>query len=65
MSTKYKNKKIVHVVDGEAIDQEAVIRLRPQIEDYVRQSGKKFRKTNVTWDMNEKGNFNFKVFFYA
>lgn len=66
MNTKRKTKKPVYVIRGVAIDQEAIIRQRPMIEDYVRESmHKKFRKTSVNWDMNKEGNFDFTVEFYA
>lgn len=66
MSTKRKTKKPMYVIRGEAIDQEAIIRQRPLIEDYVREDmHKKFRKTSVSWDMNKNGNFDFVVEFYA
>lgn len=65
MSTK-RNRRPVLVITGEAIDQETIIRQRPQIEDYVRENMKtKFRKTKVFWDMNKKGYFDFSVEFYA
>lgn len=66
MSTKRWTKKPVYTITGEAIDQETVIRQRPLIEDYVREnSGKKFRKTSIKWNMNDIGNFDFKIEFYA
>jgi hypothetical protein len=65
MSNK-KRRRPVAVVNGEALDQEVIIRQRPLIEDYIRESGKvKFRKTKVFWSMNKKGNFDFTVEFYA
>lgn len=66
MSTKHRSKRPVYTIKGEALDQETIIRQRPIIEDYVREnSGKHFRKTFVKWDMNDKGNFNFSIEFYA
>ena len=66
MSTKRWNKKPFYIIEGEALDQETIIRIRPQIEQYVRDDLKKhFKKTNITWDMNSKGNFNFKLEFYG
>ena len=66
MSTKRKNKKPVYVVRGTAIDQEAIIRQRPLIEDYVKTDmHRRFRKTSVFWDMNKNGTFDFSVEFYA
>lgn len=66
MNTKRKNKRPVYTITGIAIDQETVVRQRPQIEDYVREnSGKHFRKTSVRWNMNKAGNFDFTIEFYA
>ena len=66
MSMKRKSKKPVYVVRGTAIDQEAIIRQRPLIEDHVRnEMRKRFRKTSVFWDMNKDGTFDFSVEFYA
>jgi hypothetical protein len=54
------------VINGTAIDQETIIRQRSCIEDYVREnSGKQFRKTNVKWNMNDQGHFDFTIEFYA
>lgn len=65
MNTKHKRRPVT-VINGEAIDQETIIRQRPLIEDYVRHDMKvKFRKTKVFWDMNNKGYFNFSIEFYA
>lgn len=65
MSTKRRNKKPVYTVKGVAIDQETIIRQRGMIEDYVRQDmRKKFRKTSVSWNMNDSGNFDFSIEFY-
>jgi len=66
MNMKRKTKRPVYIIKGEALDQETVIRQRPLIEDYVRTDLKKyFRKTNATWEMNTKGNFDFRIEFYA
>lgn len=63
---KQRSRKPVYVVSGVAIDQETIIRQRPQIEDYVRVDfKKKFRKTNVKWNMNDDGHFDFRIEFYA
>ena len=54
------------MINGTAIDQETIIRQRSYIEDYVREnSGKQFRKTNVKWNMNDQGHFDFTIEFYA
>jgi hypothetical protein len=61
-----RNSRKVYELSGEALDQETIVRLRPQIEQYVREDmGKKFSKTNLIWNMNEKKNFTFKIDFYA
>lgn len=66
MNTKRGSRRPVHVINGTAVDQETIIRQRSYIEDYVREnSGKKFRKTNVKWNMNNQGNFDFTIEFYA
>jgi len=61
-----KSTKKVYEVSGEAMDQETIIRLRPQMEDYVKNDlKKKFSKTNLEWNMNDKSYFNFTLRFYA
>lgn len=61
-----KNSRKVYELSGEALDQETIIRLRPQIEGYVRDDmGKKFSSTKLTWNMNDNRNFIFKIDFYA
>ena len=55
----------VYVVTGEAKDQETIIRQRPQYEDFARSIGKRFKKTKLVWNMNKKGNFDFKLDFYG
>lgn len=65
MSMKRKTRKSIYTVSGTAIDQETIIRQRSIIEDYVRVDMKKsFKKTSLSWDMNDKGNFNFRIDFY-
>lgn len=60
-----KSKK-VYEVSGEAMDQETIIRLRPQMEDYVKNDlNKNFSKTKLEWNMNDKTHFNFTIRFYA
>ena len=59
----YQN-KVVYVVSGEAASQEVIVRQRSQYEDYVRETmNRKFRKTNLTWNMNKAGNFDFRLEF--
>jgi len=66
MSTKHRSKRPVYTINGIALDQETIIRQRPLIEDYVREnSGKRFRKTSVKWNMNDSGTFDFNIEFYA
>lgn len=66
MNTKRRNRKPVYTISGVALDQETIVRQRPWIEDYVREnSGKTFRKTFVKWNMNQEGNFDFTIEFYA
>lgn len=52
-------------VTGTAIDQETIIRLRPQIENFFKDDLKKeFKKTNLEWNMNKDGHFWFTLYFY-
>jgi hypothetical protein len=61
-----KRSKPVYKLSGEALDQETIIRLRPKMEDYVREDlGKTFRKTDLKWNMNDKNHFTFTMNFYA
>jgi hypothetical protein len=61
-----RRSKPVYKISGEALDQETIVRLRPKMEDYVKQDlGKTFRKTSMRWNMNEKKNFTFTINFYA
>ena len=65
MNTKYRKKRPVYTVRGTALDQETIIRQRSMIEDYVKHDmKKKFRKTSVSWNMNDSGNFDFSIDFY-
>lgn len=65
MSMKRKSRRSIYTVSGTAIDQETIIRQRPMIEDYVKVDMRKsFKKTSLSWDMNDKGNFNFTIDFY-
>ena len=61
-----RHKKKVYAVTGEAMDQETIIRLRPQMEDYVKTDlNKNFSKTKLEWNMNNNSNFTFTLQFYA
>ncbi len=54
-----------HVVDGEAADQETIIRLRPYIEEYVKESWGDFDHSDLFWECNvEKMTFNYQLYFY-
>lgn len=56
---------LVLTVTGRAIDQETVVRLMPQIKDYVREDEKvKFNRTSYSWDYAEDGVLDYKVCFY-
>jgi hypothetical protein len=66
--SNYKNRptKQVYEVKGESLDQETIVRLRPQIEDYVKVDlNKKFRRTELHWDMRPNTHFDFTIKFYA
>lgn len=66
MRQKSTDSKIKYVLRGEAKDQETIVRLRPWCEDHVRErKGIKFDETKLTWNMNDKGNFNFKLVFHG
>lgn len=61
-----RRSKPVYKISGEALDQETIIRLRPKMENYVREDlGKNFRKTSMKWNMNDSQNFTFTINFYA
>lgn len=57
--------KQIYSIAGEAIDQEAIIRIRPQIEDYVRENHIDFTYTSINWNMNNKDFFDFVIKFWA
>lgn len=66
-NVKNRTKKIVHSVDGEALDQETIIRLRPIIQDYVKNDlNVYFKYSKLIWNKNkENDNFNFIINFYG
>ncbi len=43
-----------YVVNGEAEDGEAVIRLRPSIEDHIRETIGEFERTELFWNLKEE-----------
>jgi hypothetical protein len=53
-----------HIEVGEAIDQEKIIALRSQIEDYVRENFFEFSSTKLFWNMNPKGTFDYELHFF-
>jgi hypothetical protein len=53
-----------HVEKGQALDQEKIIALRPQIESYVREHYGEFARTELFWNMNKKGMFDFELHFF-
>lgn len=58
--------KPVYVVTGEAKDQETIIRQKHLYEDYVSSTlGKSYSRTELFWNMNKSGNFEFRMDFYA
>lgn len=59
-----KTKSSYHI-SGEALDQETIIRLRPQIEDYVKEEFFDFSSTELYWKLNDKGNFDYEIHFFV
>jgi len=43
-----------YMIEGEAADGEAIIRLRPQIEDHVRENVMDFIRTELYWNIKEE-----------
>jgi len=43
-----------YVVEGEAQDGEAIIRLRPEIEDHIRESIGEFTRTELFWNLKDE-----------
>jgi hypothetical protein len=63
---KRQNKKPFYIIEGEALDQDVIMRQRSRIEAYVREDlRKRFRKTNVVWNANDKGTYDFRIEFYG
>lgn len=57
---------LVHVENGEAIDSEYILKIRPWIEDYIRANKTDFSYTKLFWDYKPKTKtFSFKLKFYA
>jgi hypothetical protein len=50
---------------GKAVDQEAIIRLRPQIEEWVRDNHGDFHHTELVWWMNDDTSFSFELHFMS
>jgi len=55
-----------YVVEGEAVDQETVVRLRPKIEQYMRdEEGLDFDMTDLYWEFDEgKSLFRYEIHFF-
>jgi hypothetical protein len=53
-----------YVLRGEAIDQEKVISLRHKVEEEVRAEIGDFAYTKLYWNMNERGNFDYQLYFF-
>jgi len=60
---KKSQEDAVYSVTGEAKDQETIVRQRQAIEEYVRESGEDFSRTELFWNLNEDGNFDFEIKF--
>ena len=56
--------KPMYVVSGEAVDQEKIIELLPQIEDYVRENHGDFDSRTINWNMNKKNHFDYIIKFW-
>jgi len=57
-----------HCVSGEAVDQETILRQRPEIEEYVKKTIGEFARTELYWNLKEEGvgdsPFVFELHFY-
>jgi hypothetical protein len=61
-----KKAKRLYRLDGVALDQETVIRLRPKIESYVKDDlGISFKTSSMRWEMLENSSFKFHIDFYG
>lgn len=57
-----------HIVEGDAKDQEAIIRVRPAIEDEITKEIGKFEHTELQWNRydngDKEGTFWYKLSFF-
>jgi hypothetical protein len=53
-----------HIIDGEAKDQETIIRQRQHIEDFVTENISEFTRSKLYWNMTESGTFQFELHFW-
>jgi hypothetical protein len=53
-----------HIVDGEAKDQETILRQRPSIEEYIAETMGNVERTKLYWNMTDKGTFEFELHFW-
>ena len=53
-----------HIVDGEAKDQETILRQRKTIEQYIEDTMGPVDRTKLYWNMTEKGSFEFALHFW-
>jgi len=53
-----------HIIDGEAKDQETIIRQRSHIEEFIADTMGPFSKSKLYWDMTNRGTFHFELHFW-
>jgi hypothetical protein len=53
-----------YIIDGEAKDQETIIRQRSHIEEFVKDTISPFSRSMLYWNMTEKGTFEFELHFW-
>jgi len=53
-----------HIIDGEAKDQETIIRQRSHIEAFVTDTIRPFARSKLYWDMTTEGTFHFELHFW-
>ena len=53
-----------HIIDGEAKDQETIIRQRSHIEEFITDTMGPFSKSKLYWDMTNRGTFHFELHFW-
>lgn len=53
-----------HIVDGEAKDQETILRQRPTIEEYIADTIGPIERTKLYWNMTDRGTFEFALHFW-